>query len=98
MLVALDTNILVYAEFEPDYHKGTLSSRILREVADRGVLSAQVLGEFLSVGRRRWPDRTEQAREQVELYRTVFEVPLTTVETLTAASVFAERYRLQFWD
>jgi predicted nucleic acid-binding protein len=98
MLVAFDTNILVYAEFEPDYAKGILAKRLVGALAQRGVLAAQVIGELFNVARRRWPERWVQVREQVEIYRSVLEVVPTGIDVLIAASMSAQRYRLQFWD
>jgi predicted nucleic acid-binding protein len=45
--VALDSNILFYAELEPDLVKGRRALDIIQAAAPRGVLAAQVLLEFL---------------------------------------------------
>ena len=97
-LVAIDTNVLVYAEFESDQSKGIVAERLLEAISDRGLIPAQTIGEFLNVGRRRWPSLHDGARRQVEAYRAVFKIVPTDLDTLMAASLFAERYRLQFWD
>lgn len=95
---ALDSNILLYAELEPESDKGRRAARLIAAVADRGLLPAQAIGEFLNVVRRRRPAALAEARRQVEAYRAVFAVVLSDAETMLAAARFAERYSLQFWD
>lgn len=98
MLVAFDTNILVYADFEPDYPKGLLSIRLFETLAKRGVLPIQVIGEFLNVGRRRWGYRWSEAWRQIEVYREVLKTVPTDLDVLASAAAFSARYQLQFWD
>lgn len=95
---ALDSNVPLYAELEPDSEKGRRAARLIAAVADRGVLPAQAIGEFLNVVRRRRPAALAEARRQVEAYRAVFAVVPSDAETMLAAARFAERYDLQFWD
>jgi predicted nucleic acid-binding protein len=98
MRIAFDTNILVYAEFEPDYPKGLLSKRLLKALPNDGLIPAQVIGELFNVTQRRWPHLRERVRRQVEAYEAVFAIEPTDKDIMMAASIFAERYRLQFWD
>jgi predicted nucleic acid-binding protein len=97
-MIAFDTNILVYSEFEPDYPKGILARRLLLSMGSRGLMAAQAIGELFSVARRRWPQLQERARQQVEAYRSVFAIVATDFDVLNAAAVFSQRYQLQFWD
>jgi predicted nucleic acid-binding protein len=55
--VALDSNILIYAEIEPDSEKGMRAADLILRIARDGVLPAQVLGEFLRFVLRRFPSR-----------------------------------------
>lgn len=66
--IALDSNILLYAELEPDSDKGALAADTIAAAALRGILAAQVLGEFLNVVRRQ-PKRLTEAQVQAALYR-----------------------------
>lgn len=97
-LYALDSNVLLYAELEPKSDKGRRAADLIRIVARRGVLATQVLGEFLNVVRRRRPVAFQEARMQAETYRKVFVLVPTDAAILSAAALFAERYKLQFWD
>lgn len=96
--VALDSNVLLYAELEPDSVKGQRATEIIGAVASRGVLPAQAIGEFLAVVRRRRPDALAEALRQAEAYREVFIVVPTEADILLAAADFAQRYQLQYWD
>jgi predicted nucleic acid-binding protein len=96
--VAFDTNILVYAEFEPDYPKGERAKRLLKALSIDGLIVAQVIGELFNVTQRRWPHLRERVRHQVESYQAVFTIEPVDKDVMMAASTFAERYRLQFWD
>jgi predicted nucleic acid-binding protein len=53
--VALDSNILIYAELEPESDKGTRSAELILRAARDGVIPAQVLGEYLRFVQRRVP-------------------------------------------
>jgi predicted nucleic acid-binding protein len=96
--IAFDSNVLLYAELEPHSSKAELAVRLVEHSAGRGVVAAQALGELLAVVRRRLPTAFAEACEQVEDYRDVLSVIPTDTEIIVAAGVFAERYRLQFWD
>lgn len=97
-LYTLDSNILLYAELEPDSDKGQRAAELIGTIAGRGVLAAQVLGEFLNVVRRRRPASFGEARRQADVYREVFALVPTEAALLAAAPRFAERHKLPFWD
>jgi len=60
--VALDSNILIYAELEPESDKGRMAADVITRVARDGVIPVQVLGEFLRFIQRRAPHcRTRSA-------------------------------------
>lgn len=96
--VALDSNILIYAEIEPDSEKGMRSADLILKVARDGVLPAQVLGEFLRFVQRRFPDSFAEATRQARLYQSVFITPPTTNAIINRASELAGAHRLQLWD
>src|SRR5215831_12101365 len=77
--VAIDSNILIYAEFEPDSEKGTRSADLILRAAHDGVISAQVLGEFLRFAQRRMPAAFDDAIRQALLYQAVFRRSCRTV-------------------
>jgi predicted nucleic acid-binding protein len=96
--VAIDSNVLIYAEFEPDSEKGIRSTELILQAARDGVIPAQVLGEFLRFVQRRVPASFEDAVRQVSLYQSVFLTPPTTDAIINKASELARAHRMQLWD
>ena len=96
--VALDSNVLIYAELEPDSEKGTRSTELILRAARDGVIPAQVLGEFLRFVQRRVPPSLEDAIRQALLYQSVFLTPPTTDTIINRASELARAHRLPLWD
>lgn len=96
--VALDSNILIYAELEPESGKGKRSADLILRVARDGVIAAQVLGEFLRFIQRRVPAAFQDAIQQVSIYRAVFLTPATTDAVIKKACEIAHEHRMQLWD
>jgi predicted nucleic acid-binding protein len=96
--IALDSNILIYAEIEPDSAKGMRSADLVLRTARDGVIPAQALGEFLRFVQRRTPDSFEEAIRQALLYQSVFVTPPTTDAIINKAAELSRAHRLQFWD
>src|SRR6266545_5901553 len=96
--VALDSNILIYAELEPDSEKGTRSADLILRVARDGVIPVQVLGEYLRFVQRRVPAGFEEAVRQASIYREVFLTPWTTDDVVAKAAELARTHGLQLWD
>ncbi len=96
--VAIDSNILIYAEIEPDSEKGMRSADLILRTARNGVIPAQALGEFLRFVQRRLPASFEDAIRQALLYQSVFITPPTTDAIINKASELARAHRMQLWD
>lgn len=96
--VALDSNILIYAELEPESEKGTRSGDLILRAARDGVIAAQVLGEYLRFVQRRAPARFEEAIRQTLIYQAAFLTPPTTDAGVNRASEMARAHRMQLWD
>jgi len=96
--VAFDTNILIYAELEPESEKGTRSIELILRSAQNGVMPAQVLGEFLRFIQRRVPAALKAAIEQVSIYQAAFLTPPTTIEVIDTACGLAIAHQMQLWD
>lgn len=97
--ISLDTNILVYAA-DPsagDRHR-TARALVDRAGAGRGVLTQQVIGEFLNVGRRMTHLDQRRIRQIAIGLGEVFPVLATRRQTLYEAFDLAGHYTLQFWD
>ena len=96
--VALDSNILIYAELEPESEKGTRSAALILRAARDGVVPAQVLGEYLRFVQRRAPAAFEEAIRQASIYQAAFLTPPTTDAIINKASELARAHRMQLWD
>lgn len=96
--VALDSNILIYAELEPESEKGTRSADLILRAARDGVIPVQVLGEYLRFVQRRAPAAFAGAIGQASIYQAAFLTPPTTDATINRASALAHAYRMQLWD
>jgi len=96
--VALDSNILIYAELEPESEKGKRSAGLILRAARDGVIPAQVLGEYLRFVQRRAPAAFEEAIRQASLYQAAFLTPPTTDAIINKASELARAHRMQLWD
>ena len=96
--VALDSNILIYAELEPESEKGKRSADLILRAARDGVIPAQVLGEYLRFIQRRVPAAFEGAIRQASIYQAAFLTPTTTDVIISTASEFARAHRMQLWD
>jgi len=96
--VALDSNLLIYAELEPESEKGTRSAALILRAARDGVIPAQVLGEYLRFVQRRAPAAFEDAMRQATLYQAAFLTPPTTDAVINKASALARAHRMQLWD
>jgi predicted nucleic acid-binding protein len=98
MRVAIDTNVLIYAEFEPQTAKGVRAADIILRALRDGVIPVQALGEFLRFTQRRAPASLVAAINQVALYRTLAVTPATSDAVLSAAADMARLHGIQFWD
>ncbi len=96
--VALDSNILIYAELEPKSEKGTRSADLILRAARNGVIPVQVLGEYLRFIQRRVPQAFDDAIRQASIYRAAFLTPPTTDAVIDTASSLARTHRMQLWD
>lgn len=99
-MIALDTNILVYAE-SPDDPDGryALAVQLIAAVTAVGCcIPLQVLGEFLNVCRKKKILAFDQAAAQASLYAATFGEYPTSLDDLLDGAAFAARYDLQFFD
>jgi|ERR1043165_2116675 predicted nucleic acid-binding protein len=96
--VALDSNILIYAELEPESDKGKRAADLILRAAQDGVIPVQVLGEFLRFVQRRVPAALEEAVRQTSIYQAAFLTPPTTDAVINKASEFARAHQMQLWE
>jgi len=98
MRACLDSNILVYAELEPETPKGIRSHRAIEMSALRGVIAAQAMLEFVAVVRRRRMQSLQSALAKVDALSTVFEVAPTNNLVASRALAMVRDHQFQVWD
>jgi predicted nucleic acid-binding protein len=99
MRVALDTNILAYAEGV----NGTAMKRTALELVERipegaALLPVQTLGELFSLLVRKAGRAPAKARKAILSWKDVFPVIETSGEVMLAAADLATDHQLGIWD
>ena len=90
-----DTNVLIYAVAEND-PRNTRAEELL---ASGGMLSVQILNEFVSVARRKILMSWSDVREALDAFRVLCPSPLPlTIEMHEAALKIAERHGYNIYD
>lgn len=100
MRIAVDTNILVYAEDLDDTDRGIIARNVLSTVATqhRPVLPVQVLGELFRTLRRRTKIDPASAALIVRRWRDFAELSPTGDAAFENALSVAEQHRFDIWD
>jgi predicted nucleic acid-binding protein len=98
MRVALDTNILIYAEGVDDPQKEALADRLVAALPSASTfLSVQVLGELFNVLVRRGFSR-DRARHAARQWSETFTMVETTSALMLSATELATQHKLKIWD
>ncbi|MBZ9815421.1 PIN domain-containing protein [Mesorhizobium sp. CA7] len=99
MKIALDTNVLAYAEGANDPEKRDLALELLRNVPQGAVVvPVQVLGELFNVLLRKARRSPQEARDTLLSWRDAFPVIETTPEVMMTAVDLAADHRFGVWD
>jgi predicted nucleic acid-binding protein len=99
MYVALDTNILVYAEGVHGKPREARARAIVDRLAPEStLLPAQALGELYAVLVRKAGRSREQARDAVLKWGDAFPIIETSSPVLLQAMELSARHHLAFWD
>ena len=95
----IDTNILIYADSGDEPRKQRIAIALMRHLRMQrlGVLSTQVLNEFIQVGLRKLGLPHKHLREQLRHYRQ-FELSVVTPETMELALDLHQGHALSYWD
>jgi predicted nucleic acid-binding protein len=97
--LALDTNVLAYAEGVNGTERRTTILGILRRIEPESItVPVQVLGELFNVLVRKAGRSRAEARDAVMGWRDAFSVFDTTPEVLDAAADIAAAHALGIWD
>jgi predicted nucleic acid-binding protein len=90
-----DTNVLIYAALKND----SRSARSEELLAAGGVISVQVLNEFVSVARRKFNAPWNDLRKALQWIRILCpEIFPVTIETHEEAVRIAERHKYRIYD
>ena len=99
MRVALDTNLLVYAEGVngPDKQEAALAliTRLPRAAV---VIPAQALGELFNVLVRKARRSRTDARQAMLAWRDAFQIAETSSDVMLAAADLATDHQFSIWD
>lgn len=99
MRIAIDTNILVYAEGVGDIARRDASFDLLTRLpAESILLPAQVMGELFRVLTGKGGCTPENARSRVQQWADSFEVADSTWSAFQAAFDLTVDHNLQIWD
>lgn len=99
MRVALDTNVLAYAEGLNDSGRRDLALDIVRRLPpDTTVIPVQVLGELFNVLVRKAGKSWSEAREILLSWRDAFPVIETSAEGMFGAVDLAAGHQFGLWD
>ncbi len=99
MRVALDTNVLAYAEGVNSEERREAAVALIRRLPDdMAVVPAQVLGELFNVLVRKGGRSRAEARDALLSWRDAFPVIETTSQAMLAAVDLATDHNLGIWD
>lgn len=95
----IDTNVLVYAECTDEPRKQRIAIDLVRQLRAqrRGVLSTQVLNEYIQVCLRKLGLPHTHIRQQLHCYRQ-FDLAAVTPDTMDVALDLHQRHSLSYWD
>jgi predicted nucleic acid-binding protein len=97
--VALDTNILAYAEGVDSAERRGAALAIVRDLPQESVvIPVQVLGELFNVLVRKAAKSRDQARGAILSWRDTFPIIETSSEIMLMAADLATDHRLGIWD
>lgn len=99
-MIAVDTNILIYAENPEDGgERHRPASALLTQMAFYdAIIPVQVLGEFVNVCRKKKITTPALAAIKEIDFARIFETPQTQSDDIASAAVLADRRELQFFD
>jgi predicted nucleic acid-binding protein len=97
--VALDTNVLAYAEGINGAERRHAALGLIRQLPhEAAVVPAQVLGELFNVLVRKGARSRSDARDALLGWRDAFPVVATSPEAMLAAADLATDHQLGIWD
>jgi len=97
--VALDTNVLAYAEGTNDAERRAAAIELLRRIPQESiVIPVQALGELFTVLTRKAGRSRGEARDALMTWRDAFPLVETSAEVMLTAADLASDHQLGIWD
>lgn len=99
-MIALDTNILIYAAQTNEPAKRDIRSVSIMERlgSDGAIIPLQVVGEFMNACRRKKIASLADASIRASLWLELYECPATAPNDYLDAAQLSDRYDLQYFD
>lgn len=98
----IDTNILVYAYDISDYKKHEKALTLIDQLVllDTGIISTQVLSEFITVITRKIPEplSVEEAEARITNFCQIFPVMPVNEMIVLEAIRGVQKYNFSYWD
>ena len=99
MRIALDTNVLAYAEGINGAEQRDVALNLIRRLPqEAAVIPVQVLGELFNVLVRKGGKSRSDARDALLSWRDTFAIVETSPEVILAAADLATDHQLGIWD
>lgn len=99
MRIAIDSNVLLYAEGVNDPERMVAARRILARIPrTQGIVPVQALGECFRLLVRKGGLTAAAAADTILQWSQLYEPQETSVEAFADALDIASRHRLQIWD
>ena len=99
MRIALDTNVLAYAEGINGTKRRDAALALIRRLPQEAtVVPVQVLGELFNVLVRKGGRSRSDARDALQSWRDTFPVAETSAEVMVLAADLATDHQLGIWD
>ncbi|MDD5673573.1 MAG: PIN domain-containing protein [Chitinivibrionales bacterium] len=96
--VFFDTNILIYATNDGDVTKKKRAETVLRAHAENGMVSIQVLNEFLNVLLKKQKLSRSEALAHCERMRRAFDICALDAAVHEKGIALLARHRMGVWD
>ena len=99
MRVALDTNVLAYAEGVNGTPRKDAALKLIQQLrTDAALLPVQTLGELFQLLVRKAKRKPAEARDAILGWRDAFALIETSETVIVAAAELAATHRFSFWD
>lgn len=99
MRIALDTNVLAYAEGINNNERRTDALALIRQLPQQAaIIPVQVLGELFNVLVRKGGRSRSEARDALLSWRDTFPTAETSPETMLMAADLSTDHQLGIWD